>query len=274
MQGDKSTNFYPCIVLRLIFDLNLMTVDCLKNSRRSSVTNQFMNIVITGATKGIGRAIAEAFVSEGHNIAICSRHEKELQDFSVYLLENFPSSKVFYLPADCSKKKQLLHFADFAKSKLGFVDILVNNVGSFIPATIMNEEEGGLEKMMETNVYSAYYLSRFFGKEMIQRKHGHIFNICSISGIKPSVSAGSYSVSKFAMYGLSKVLREELKEYHVKVTTVIPGATITNSWEGTTLPDTRFVKPEDIALAVLTATKLSEGAVVDEIIIKPTLGKI
>ena len=109
---------------------------------------------------------------------------------------------------------------------------------------------------------------------MRELKRGHIFNICSIAGIQPFVNSGSYCVSKYALLGLTKVLREELMEHHVRVTAILPGATLTNSWSGTDLPKDRFVAPEDVASAVINCLRMTEGANVDEILIRPLKGNI
>jgi NAD(P)-dependent dehydrogenase (short-subunit alcohol dehydrogenase family) len=87
-------------------------------------------------------------------------------------------------------------------------------------------------------------------------------------------NGGSYSISKFAMYGMSKVLREEMKSFGVKVTSVMPGATLTASWEGADIPPERFVKPEDVAIMVLSTYLLSDRAVVEDLVIRPQLGDL
>ena len=106
---------------------------------------------------------------------------------------------------------------------------------------------------------------------MVEQKSGHVFNICSIASIMPY---GAYAVSKHAMLGFSKVLREEVKEKGVRVTAILPGATYTASWEGSDLPVERFIKAEDIAQSLFDIYKLSEHTVVEEIILRPQLGDI
>src|SRR5690606_33154149 len=101
-----------------------------------------------------------------------------------------------------------------------------------------------------------------------------IFNMCSTASITPYVNGGSYCISKFALLGMSKVLREEMKPFGIKVTTVIPGATLTASWEGTELPSDRFMKSEDVAATIWTAYALSPQAVLEELIIRPQLGDL
>ena len=144
----------------------------------------------------------------------------------------------------------------------------------FLPGLILHEEDGVLEQMIHTNLYSAYYLTKKLVPRMIALKDGYIFNICSVASLKAYENGGSYSISKFAMLGFSKTLREELKEYHIKVTSIMPGATFTDSWGTTNLPESRFCKPEDIADLVYSVTQLSKFSVVEDIVIRPQLGDI
>jgi short-subunit dehydrogenase len=103
---------------------------------------------------------------------------------------------------------------------------------------------------------------------------GHIFNMCSIASFQAYKNGGSYAISKFALLGFSKCLREELKTDKIRVTAVMPGATKTRSWEAANLPDERFIKVEDVAATIFSAFSLSENSVVEEIIIRPQLGDI
>jgi short-subunit dehydrogenase len=105
-------------------------------------------------------------------------------------------------------------------------------------------------------------------------KSGHIFNMCSIASIKAYANGGSYAISKFALLGFSKCLREELKSFGIRVTAILPGATMTASWDGIDLPESRFMKVEDVADSVYAAYSLSTRSVVEEIIIRPQLGDI
>ncbi|POY36673.1 short-chain dehydrogenase [Solitalea longa] len=233
-----------------------------------------MLAVITGASKGIGKAVAEALAKEGYDLAICARNAKDLNELVSELKEQYPTIQVFQQAFDCSNRELLLAFVDDVLEQFETVDVLVNNVGLYIPGSIMDEEDGQLEQMINTNLYAAYYLSKYFAGEMIEEGKGHIFNICSTASIKPVVAAGSYTISKFALMGLTKVLREELMHNGIKVTAVLPGSTLTDSWSGTTIPASRFVLPEDVASAIVNALNMSQGAVVDEILVRPMLGEV
>lgn len=230
-------------------------------------------MVITGGTKGIGKAIIEKFASQKFDIVTCSRNSMELTALQSYL-ENTYSIKAHTFKADMSVKSEVKGFTSFVLG-LGLpVDVLINNAGFFLPGSVIDEKEGALESMINANVYSAYYTTRELVPAMKSRKSGHIFTICSIASIKAYPNGGSYAISKFALLGFTKVLREELKESGIRVTAVLPGATRTSSWDGVNLPDERFIKPEDVAEAVYGAWSLSERTVVEEILIRPQLGDI
>ena len=231
-------------------------------------------IVVTGGTKGIGKAVIEKFAAEGFAIATCSRNENNLKKLQQEIYEKFPDNNFFFHKADLSKKQEVVDFAQFVKNKNLPIEILVNNAGIFIPGQIHTEKEGVLEMMMDINLFSVYYLTRQFIGEMKQRRSGHIFNLCSTASIIPYANGGAYCISKFALLGMTKVLREEMKEHDVRVTAILPGATLTASWEGAGLPPERFMKPEDVAEAILSAYKMSARSVVEEILIRPQLGDI
>lgn len=231
-------------------------------------------ILVTGGTKGIGRAVIEQFAKEGFHIITCSRNEKDLQRLKLEIEQAYTFSKVFYREADLSDRKSLQLFLKYV-SELGVeVEVLVNNSGLFIPGKITEEDEETLPFMIQTNLYSAYYLTKGLVPGMIRRRSGHIFTLCSTASITPYINGGSYCISKFALYGMTKVLREELKEHNVRVTAILPGATLTASWEGVDLPPERFIKPEDVARAMFNAYVLSENSVVEELLIRPQLGDL
>ena len=233
-----------------------------------------MNIVVTGSTKGIGKAIVEKFANEGWNVAICARTVSDLTEQANNLSTLNTKIEVVSIPTDMSKKSAVLAFAEEINGKWEHIDVLVNNAGVFLPGLIYEEDEGTLESQIETNLYSAYYLTRALLPAMISKKKGHIFNMCSVASLQAYENGGSYSISKFALLGFSKVLREELKPHGIRVTSLMPGATLTNSWAGTDLPEARFMKPEDVADLVWSIHSLSNQTVVEDVVLRPIEGDI
>ena len=231
-------------------------------------------IVVSGGTKGIGRAIAEKFAQNGFDVVTCARNEQELVRLSEDFSEQFPNSHLWTFRADLSERTDVTAFVTFIHSLNRTVEVLVNNTGSFLPGQVHNEAEGTLETMMQTNLYSAYHLTRGLIGGMMQQKSGFVINICSTASIMAYTNGGSYCISKFALLGMSKVLREEIKPFGIKVTSVLPGATLTNSWTGTDLPDSRFMQASDVAQILFTCYTLSPSAVVEEILMRPQEGDI
>ena len=233
-----------------------------------------LNVVITGASRGLGKAMAEIFAANGYNLYLASRSETKLYKTVEELMTRFTDITIKAKPFDLSKKEQA---KDFGKWILNFginIDVLINNAGSFAGANVHDEEDGALEEMIETNLYSAYHLTRVLVSKMIQQKSGHIFNMSSIAGLKAYHGGGSYSVSKFALHGFSVNLREELKPHNIKVTTVFPGAAYTDSWAASGIKKERFMEADDIAKMVFAASQLSPQACVEDIILRPQLGDL
>ena len=220
-------------------------------------------IVVTGGTKGIGRAIVDRFVAQGFDAVVCARS-----------VEGVEGSSLLPFAADLSSRAGVDSLVGYVQSLNRPVDVLVNNTGVFQPGQIHNEAEGVFEELMNTNVGSAYHLTRGLVRDMMIQRKGHIFMMCSTASITAYTNGGSYCISKFALLGMSRVLREELKPHDVKVTALLPGATLTASWTGTDLPEDRFMKPEDVADSVWMAYSLSKSAVVEEILIRPQLGDL
>lgn len=231
------------------------------------------SIIVTGGTKGIGRAVINLFADKGFDVVTCARSEADLEGLKAEMTAKYPEVRISFMPVDLSDREQALKFVEFARSHAHSLDVLVNNTGIFIPGKITEEETGTFEKMLGTNLNSAYYVTRGLIKP-IKNAKGHIFNMCSTASIMPYTNGGSYCISKFALLGMTKVLREEMKPFDVKVTAIMPGATLTSSWIGTDLPEDRFMKADDVAHAIWHAYAMSPRSVVEEIIIRPQMGDI
>lgn len=233
-----------------------------------------MNIVITGASKGFGRAIAQIFAEKGNTLLLTSRKEADLHKVKEELTANPDSCKVLLKAADLSVPEQAKAFGQWVLEHVGAPDILVNNAGLFNPGNISTEAEGSLNEMIHVNLYSAYHLTRTVLPAMMAKKSGHIFNICSIASLAAYDNGGAYSISKFALYGFSKNLRKELMPQGIKVTHVIPGAAYTDSWSGSGIDPKRIMEAEDIAKMIKAAASLSVQACVEEIVMRPQLGDL
>ncbi|MCW5922652.1 MAG: SDR family oxidoreductase [Saprospiraceae bacterium] len=230
--------------------------------------------VVTGATKGLGRAIAEIFAEHGFDLCVCARTEADLDAMQAEWKTRFPHTKLHTYPADVGKKSEVQEFARFVQSTWQHLDVLVNNAGIYLPGGVADEREGSLETLLETNLFSAYHLTRALLPAMLSHRSGHIFNMCSIASLIAYPNGGAYTISKFALLGFSKCLREEMKTKGIKVTAILPGATWSDSWRGADFPEKRLMEATDIAKAVWGCYNLSDAAVVEELLIRPQLGDL
>lgn len=233
-----------------------------------------MNAVITGASRGIGKAIAQIFAMHGYDLYLCSKSESNLLATIEELKKKVPDVSIDGKALDLGKKQEAILFGEWVNANVDTIDILVNNAGAFIQGNISDEPDGALEKMLEVNLFSAYYTTRAVLPKMTAARAGHIFTICSIASLAAYSNGGAYSISKFALLGFTKNLRKELMPHNIKVTAIIPGAVYTDSWKGSGIAEERIMEAEDIAKLVFNASQLSPAATVEEIVIRPQLGDL
>lgn len=230
--------------------------------------------VITGATKGIGRAISEKLLQQGFDIAICARTTRDLRNLHFDWERDYPERKIFMQNVDVQDKQQILLFAKNIQDNFSQVNMLVNNAGMYAPGLLATEPDTQLENMMSTNLYSAYYLTRALLPLMKQQRSGHIFNLCSVAALQAYPNGGAYSISKYALLGFSDNLRYELREDNIKVTAISPGATWTNSWSNSGVAEQRIMQASDIAELLWTSYNLSQQATVEHIVLRPQQGDL
>jgi len=223
------------------------------------------SVLVTGASKGIGLAIAERFAREGARITGCAREVGSLS-------RAHPDWTC--LPCDLSEKAQAQALAARVLADGGAPDLLVNNAGAYLPGSIGEEADGTFEAMIAVNVAGPYHLTRALLPAMIARGSGMVINVCSTASITPYVNGGSYGIAKHALHGFSRTLREELKPHGIRVVSLLPGATLTASWDGVDLPPGRLMPTEDIAEIAWTAWALSGRSVIEEVLVRPMLGDI
>lgn len=227
-----------------------------------------MNAIVTGATHGIGKAIATALAQKGYSLWLCSRKFQELENLKIEL-EQVYSVPVQVFAADLSKATSVKELVNWLLNQEIRVDVLVNNAGLYIEKTILQESDQDYEDMFGVNVRAPYLLCKYLHPRF--NKNAYIFNVSSLAGAQPIHWAPTYSVSKMALIGLSKVLRQEFKADGIRVSSILPGAVFTRSWSETELKKESFVVPEDVGKMVLAALEIGSSAVIEEITIAPRL---
>ena len=224
-----------------------------------SIENQIA--VVTGAGRGIGRAIAIELGDLGARVVLVSRNRAELEDTSQRIGKN-----ASVMPADVRKKDQLRRVFDSP------VDILVNaaGLGIFGPVTDFKDED--FETLIETNLRGIFFACRFVLPSMIERKRGHIINIASIAGKVGSANRAVYCASKFGVVGFTESLAEEVRQHGIRVSLICPGSTDTQfgSSDAHAKARARMLRPEDVAHAVRTIVTQEPNSFISEIIMRPT----
>lgn len=237
-------------------------------------SNQRKKALVTGSTKGLGLAIAQQLAGAGYDVFLGGRNEEELRAVAAQLDKDNAGTRAAYATADLSNKSSVIQYALAVQKWSSHLDVLVNNAGIYLPGDVTTEADGQLEKLIETNLYSAYHLTRQLLPAIRKSKEAHIINMCSIASLDAYPGGGSYSISKFALLGFNKALRLELMQEGIKVSAILPGAAWSDSWKGVDLPYERLMQSDDVARAVMACLAMSPSACVEELILRPQLGDL
>jgi 3-oxoacyl-[acyl-carrier protein] reductase len=223
--------------------------------------------LVTGGSRGIGRAIALRLASLGASVAVCGRDARALEETRELL--HAEGAAAFSIVADVTSATDVERLAEAAQKALGAVDILVNNagLGLFGPAHERSEEEW--DRVLDTNLKGAFLVSRALLSAMIRRKSGHIINISSLAGKNTFAGGGIYCASKWGLHGLSGCMAEDLREYGIRVTLVCPGSVATEFSPKTGKDVSRLLQPEDVAHVVEMLVTQSERSFASEVHVRP-----
>ncbi len=233
-----------------------------------------MIVVITGANRGIGKSIAETLAGEGHHLILCSRTAHELEMLRTELLHQYPDIRIQVHAFDLTDRHAISAFAARVLDEPGRIDVLINNAGYYEPGKIVDETPEKYDQVLRINLDAPYFLTKEFLPAMIEARSGHVINMCSVSSFQAFQNGGSYSIAKHALHGFGKTLREEVREYGIRVTNILPGATWTDSWAGAELPKDRLISARNIAQVVSTAIRLDANAVLEDVVIRPIKGDL
>ena len=225
-------------------------------------------VLVTGASRGIGRAMVARFAREGCTVIACARGEAGLAELRADI------AGIETHACDMRDAAAVDALANTVLAQHGTVDLLVNNAGAYRPGQISNEDDDALLDMLQANLFGAYRLSKRLLPAMIERRRGMVLNVCSTASIAAYPNGGAYSIAKHALYGFSRNLREEMKPHGVRVVALLPGATLTDSWAGVPLPDARLMPADDVAEAAWMAWVMSARTVIEDIVMRPQLGDI
>lgn len=216
--------------------------------------------IITGAGKGIGKAIAVALASEGVNLGIVARTNTDLESLQASLSSTY-GVKVFIATADIAIKADVDQAIASLKESLGSIDILVNNAGIGTFGTLLDMDHEQWERIIQTNVLGTYYVTRAALPTMLEQSGGSIINIASTAGERGFATGSAYCASKFAVLGMTEALMQEVRKSNIRVTALTPSTVNTElaSNAGLKIGDEdRMMQAEDMAELVLATLKLPD----------------
>jgi 3-oxoacyl-[acyl-carrier protein] reductase len=229
-----------------------------------SIENQVA--VVTGAGRGIGRAIAIELGRLGAQVVLAARSRRELENTAA-----LSGPKATIVPADVCKKSEVQRLFEQATT-IGPVDILVNAAGLGVFGPVVDFKDEDFEILIQTNLRGIFFASRFVLPSMIERKRGHIINIASIAGKVGSANRAVYCASKFGVVGFTESLAEEVRQYGIRASVICPGSTDTRFSPSETSGKSRerMLRPEDVAHAVRMLVTQEPNSFISEIIMRPT----
>ncbi|RCW41500.1 3-ketoacyl-ACP reductase [Paenibacillus prosopidis] len=216
--------------------------------------------IITGAGKGIGKAIAAALAEEGVNLGLVARTSADLEALQAELTDTY-GVKVAITAADISVKAEVDRAVASLKESLGSIDILINNAGIASFGTLLDMEPEQWERIIQTNLMGTYYVTRAALPTMVEQSSGSIINIASTAGERGFATGSAYCASKFAVLGLTEALMQEVRKSNIRVTALTPSTVNTELATNAGLKigdEDRMMQAEDVAELVLATLKLPD----------------
>lgn len=226
--------------------------------------------IVTGGTRGIGRAIAEALVREGASVCISARNVEELEQ-AVSELGDAGDGGVTGVACDVRSEEEVRAMFEHAAAEFGGLDVLVNNAGIGLFKNVEETTPEEFRSVIETNLCGVFYCCREAVPLMRERGGGYVINISSLAGANPHPKMSAYNASKFALNGFSEAFMQEVRHDRIKVSYVMPGS-VNTSFGGDTPDESKSwqLRPEDIARVVLDLLAHDERSLPSRVEIRPS----
>jgi len=224
--------------------------------------------LVTGASRGIGLAIARSLGRMGAKLALCARDAAKLAAAAADLER--AGIATLALPADVTRPADLASLVKKTEDSLGPIEILVNNAGIGYFAPVQEAAEANWDAVLDTNLKAVFLLSRLVVPGMIQRRSGHIINIASLAGKNAFPGGGIYCASKWGLLGLTQCMAEDLRAYGIRVSAICPGSVATDFSPHSAKSVEKMLRPEDVAHAVEMILTQAPQSFISEVLLRPT----
>jgi 3-oxoacyl-[acyl-carrier protein] reductase len=224
--------------------------------------------IITGASRGIGLAVARRLGMLGAKVSVCARDARRLESAADEVRPG--AAGVFAAAVDVTHGDQIVAFVQDTENALGPVDILVNNAGIGYFGPTHEATEADWDSVLDTNLKSVFLASKAVAARMIARRAGHIINIASLAGKNAFAGGGIYCASKWGLLGLTECMAEDLRGYGIRVSAICPGSVATDFSPHGKKDASKMLQAEDIALAVEMIVRQAPQSFISEILMRPT----
>lgn len=224
--------------------------------------------LVTGASRGIGQAIARTLGRMGAMLSLCARDTQKLQSVRHDL--EAEGARVLALPADVSRPEDITSLVQTTERSLGPIEILVNNAGIGHFAPIQESSEENWDAILDTNLKAVFLLSKAVTPGMISRRSGHIINIASLAGKNAFAGGSVYCASKWGLLGLTQCAAEDLRPYGIRVSAICPGSVATDFSPHSSKDPGKMLQPEDVAHAVEMILTQASQSFISEVLLRPT----
>jgi 3-oxoacyl-[acyl-carrier protein] reductase len=226
--------------------------------------------IVTGGTKGIGRGIAEALISEGASVCVSARHRDEI-DEAVKQLNALGDGRAIGHVCDVRDYDQVRALIDYTVKELGGLDILINNAGIGVFETVEQTSPADFRAVLETNLFGVFYCCHEAIPEMKKRGGGYLINISSLAGANPHPRMAAYNASKFGLNGFSEALMQEVRHDNIKVSYIMPGS-VNTEFGGDSPSDEKSwqLTPQDIARVVVDLLHHDDRSLPSRVEIRPS----
>jgi 3-oxoacyl-[acyl-carrier protein] reductase len=224
--------------------------------------------LITGASRGIGLAVARKLGSMGAKLSLCARQADKLESVAAELRS--AGAAVFFTVADVTRPGDIESLVQKTKQALGAIDILVNNAGIGYFGPFQEANEANWDSVLDTNLKSVFLLSKAVAKEMIERRTGHIINIASLAGKNAFAGGAIYCASKWGLLGMTECMAEDLRAYGIRVSAICPGTVATDFSPHAGKDPSKMLQSDDIAHVVEMIVTQAPQSFISEVLLRPT----
>src|SRR5690625_328086 len=224
-------------------------------------------VLITGGSRGIGKAIGEKYLKNAYNLIIIAKDKNRLDSVKKEFKKKYPKSKVIIISCDLACKEDIYKSVGELLKEKYKIEVVIHNAGIFLPGNLLDENDIVFEKQMKVNLFSIYYLNKMLIEYLKNAENAHIFFIYYMAAVTAYENDAAYSMSKHALETYILNLRKEVKDDNISITSILPAKVWTDSWKDSGMDEDVFIPVDTIADALFNAYNTDNNTVIEQIIL-------